>query len=137
GRYGASAFGMGTLASGSSGTALGVFAEAAGGESLAAGSAAFANGGTSVALGARSVAWADNSVALGAGSRAIDANTVAVGWVGAERQIVHVAAGTNATDAVNLAQFQSAIAALNQRLGKEGGGSVAADGQDTVPAGDS
>src|SRR3546814_16396454 len=47
-----------------------------------------------------------NSVALGANSLADRANTVSVGSAGAERQITNVAAGTEDTDAVNLAQLQ-------------------------------
>src|SRR3546814_21052025 len=52
------------------------------------------------------MADADNSVALGANSYADRANTVSVGDVGDERQITNVAAGSEDTDAVNLAQLQ-------------------------------
>src|SRR3546814_1006573 len=65
-----------------------------------------AYGDDSVALGANSIADADNSVALGANSYADRANTVSVGSAGNERQITNVAAGTEDTDAVNLAQLQ-------------------------------
>src|SRR3546814_365670 len=57
-------------------------------------------------LGANSIADADNSVALGAGSIADRDNSVSVGSAGNERQITNVAAGTEDTDAVNLAQLQ-------------------------------
>src|SRR5690606_15644432 len=47
----------------------------------------------------------DDSVALGADSVADRAGTISVGSGGSERQIVNVAAGTEDTDAVNLAQL--------------------------------
>lgn len=64
----------------------------------------------SSALGAGAVVTSAgvNSVALGAGSVATQANTVEVGG----RRITGVAAGTAATDAVNLGQLQAAIAGL-------------------------
>ncbi|MFN3879301.1 MAG: YadA-like family protein [Brevundimonas sp.] len=82
-----------------------------------------AQGQDAVAIGPESQAVADNSVALGAGSvadRAAQANyaalgvtgllssagSVSFGSAGAERQLTHVAAGTAATDAVNVAQLQ-------------------------------
>jgi autotransporter adhesin len=46
-------------------------------------------------------------VALGQGSLADRDNSVSVGSAGAERQITNVAAGTAATDAVNLAQLDA------------------------------
>jgi hypothetical protein len=51
-------------------------------------------------------------VALGAGAELVE-NSVSVGAPGSERRIAHVAAGSDATDAVNVgqfAQFQSDIA---------------------------
>lgn len=63
----------------------------------------------STALGAGASATAVNSVALGAGSVATQANTVEVGG----RRITGVAAGTAATDAVNLGQLQAAIAGVS------------------------
>ncbi|WP_049475776.1 YadA family autotransporter adhesin, partial [Stenotrophomonas maltophilia] len=45
--------------------------------------------------------------ALGAGSVANRANTVSVGAAGAERQVVNVADGSQATDAVNVRQLQA------------------------------
>jgi autotransporter adhesin len=75
-----------------------------------------ANGQNSVAIGVGSRAAADNSVAIGARSRATEANTVSVGDVGAERRIVNVAAGTGATDAVNLAQMVEANSAQDARI---------------------
>lgn len=68
-----------------------------------------AAGAGAVAAGAGAQASADNSVALGAGSVADRANTVAVGHEGGERQITHVAAGVQATDAANVGQLQQGI----------------------------
>lgn len=77
--------------------------------------AATASGTHAVAIGANATASAANSVALGAGSLADRASSVSVGAVGSERQITNVAAGTSATDAVNLSQLnQSASSTLSQ-----------------------
>ncbi|MCD9006525.1 YadA-like family protein, partial [Luteimonas sp. XNQY3] len=62
-------------------------------------------------------AWANgvNSVALGAGSRAPEADTVSIGngtgtgGYPATRRITNLAAGINATDAVNVAQLEAAV----------------------------
>jgi trimeric autotransporter adhesin len=64
-----------------------------------------ATGTDSVAIGGGANASADNAVALGSNSVADRANTVSVGAAGKERQITNVAAGTQSTDAVNLAQL--------------------------------
>ncbi|SDG98392.1 Head domain of trimeric autotransporter adhesin [Paraburkholderia steynii] len=69
-----------------------------------------ATGSDSVAIGGAAVATGVNSVALGSNSTADRANSVSVGSVGAERQITNVAAGTADTDAVNVAQMNSALA---------------------------
>jgi trimeric autotransporter adhesin len=71
--------------------------------------AAVANGNHATAMGANAKASADNSVALGANSVADRANTVSVGVAGSERQIVNVAAGTEATDAVNVEQLNAVV----------------------------
>jgi autotransporter adhesin len=72
-----------------------------------------ATGANSVAIGGAANATAANSVALGANSVASRANAVSVGAVGAERQIINVANGTNGTDAVNLQQLQAMGANIN------------------------
>ena len=69
-------------------------------------------GTESVAIGGMAIASANNSVALGSNSVADRANTVSVGSSTAQRQIINVAAGTQNTDAVNLGQMNSAIAAV-------------------------
>ncbi|WP_313204968.1 YadA-like family protein [Stenotrophomonas sp.] len=80
---------------------------ATGANSAAGGAGSTAAGANSTALGNGAQAQADNSVALGAGSVADRANTVSVGAAGAERQVVNVADGTQATDAVNVRQLQA------------------------------
>lgn len=89
-------------------------ASATGTDSVAIGPVAAASGNDSVALGNGASASADNSVALGAGSVADRADSVSVGSAGDERQITNVAAGTQAADAVNLGQMQSAVAVSQQ-----------------------
>ncbi|MBW9133283.1 hypothetical protein JNC05_29820, partial [Paraburkholderia ginsengiterrae] len=118
---------------------------AAGTDSVAAGPAAVASASNAVALGNGASATTLNSVALGAGSIAssttlttagynpgtstIAASTaaggeVSVGSAGAERRITNVAAGLNATDAVNVSQLQSEDAKVNN----EGAATAAALG---------
>jgi len=80
---------------------------ASGANSAAGGAGSTAAGANSTALGNGSQAQADNSVALGAGSVANRGNTVSVGASGAERQVVNVADGSQATDAVNVRQLQA------------------------------
>ncbi|WP_107310139.1 beta strand repeat-containing protein, partial [Burkholderia metallica] len=83
----------------------------------------------SMALGAKSSVekGANGAVALGTGSKATRANTVSVGNTGTERQIVNVAAGTQGTDAVNVAQLSGVTTALG------GGAGIGADGSVTAP----
>ena len=83
---------------------------ASGTQSTAGGNGAVASGTSSTAVGNNAQATGNNSVAIGAGSVATQANTVSVGSVGNERQIVNVAAGTQATDAVNVSQLQTSQA---------------------------
>nr|WP_257128213.1 YadA-like family protein [Burkholderia sp. MSMB1072] len=80
-----------------------------------------------MALGANATAGAANSIALGADSFANRANALSVGRAGAERQIVNVAAGTQATDAVNVSQLKGVTDSLG------GGTAIGADGSITKP----
>jgi autotransporter adhesin len=82
-------------------------AVSSGASSVATGASASATGSKTVAVGADSSATGQNAVALGAGSVADRDNSVSVGSAGNERQITNVAAGTSATDAVNLGQVNS------------------------------
>ena len=102
---GLSAFacGVGATSTGDNSMAVGTGASATG-FGTALGTAAVANDhATAVGNGAQ--ALGGNSVAIGLGSIASAPNTVSVGAVGAERRIVNVASGVNATDAVNLGQL--------------------------------
>lgn len=83
-------------------------AQATGQGAMAVGASAQAEGTRSVGLGKGAVAQADNSVALGAGAIADRADSVSVGVAGGERQITHVADGSEDTDAVNLRQLKAA-----------------------------
>ncbi|MCN5439207.1 trimeric autotransporter adhesin UpaG, partial [Escherichia coli] len=74
------------------------------------GADANAHGKDSVAIGSGSIAAADNSVALGTGSVADEENTISVGSSTNQRRITNVAAGVNATDAVNVSQLKSSEA---------------------------
>lgn len=86
---------------------------------IAVGAGANATGDRTMALGANALASANFSVALGNGSVADRVMAVSVGNATNQRQIINVAAGTQATDAVNLGQMNAAIAAV------AGGGSAA------------
>ncbi|HAN5029984.1 adhesin [Escherichia coli] len=74
------------------------------------GADANAQGKDSVAIGSGSIAAADNSAALGTGSVADEENTISVGSSTNQRRITNVAAGVNATDAVNVSQLKSSEA---------------------------
>ena len=82
----------------------------------AIGAASQVGASNATTIGARSTATGANSVAIGYGSVANQANTVSVGTVGGERRIVNVAAGTAATDAVNVSQLTTATAAINSSI---------------------
>jgi hypothetical protein len=77
---------------------------------------ATATGTNAVAVGSAAVAAGNNSVALGSGSIATRDDSVSVGATGAERQITNVGAGTQATDAVNVQQLNSAVGGLQQGM---------------------
>ncbi|MDG2524447.1 ESPR-type extended signal peptide-containing protein [Stenotrophomonas sp. HITSZ_GD] len=74
------------------------------------GAPAAATGAEAIAIGPQATATAANSVALGAGAVADRANAVSVGSAGNERQVINVADGTTATDAVNVRQLQASQA---------------------------
>ncbi|CAG9267155.1 hypothetical protein PCAR4_710057 [Paraburkholderia caribensis] len=91
--------------------AMGPSASATASQAIASGYNAQASGDSSIAMGANSKATAERAVALGDGSIADRANTVSVGSADNQRQITNVAAGTQTTDAVNVGQLNSSIAA--------------------------
>ena len=129
---GAVALGLNSSAVGLNATAVGATAKAIdGGTALGSNAdASIAQRGT--AIGNNTVVKADGGVALGAGSvadrvglagakEALSGAAVAstqgaisVGTEGGERQIVNVAGGTKATDAVNVRQLQAVQAASTQ-----------------------
>lgn len=77
-----------------------------------------------VVLGYNAKVTGEGGVALGAGSVADRANAVSVGSVGAERQIINVAKGTEDTDAVNVSQLkqvEEVAANKGWNLSTEGG----------------
>ncbi|WP_282962010.1 YadA-like family protein [Burkholderia cenocepacia] len=80
-----------------------------------------------MAFGANATAGAANSIALGANAFSDRANALSIGRAGAERQIVNVAAGTQATDAVNVSQLKGVTDSLG------GGTVIGADGSITKP----
>ena len=104
------AVGTNAFAIGINSVATGYNSAAYGDDSVAVGSFAVADSTLGTALGNGAMVMADNAIALGANSQADRANTVSVGIQGGERQITNVAAGTEATDAVNKGQLDVAVA---------------------------
>ncbi|MFB0613766.1 hypothetical protein [Aurantiacibacter poecillastricola] len=110
---GATAIGTDTRASAMNAVALGDDAVASALAATALGESADATMQNATALGQNAQAVAEGAVALGAGSLADLAHTVSVGTEGGERRIVNLANGVNASDAVTMGQFGSAIAELS------------------------
>ncbi|MFV8903283.1 YadA family autotransporter adhesin, partial [Serratia fonticola] len=100
------AVGGNAQASGVSSIAMGSNAQTNTDHSVAIGGSSSVTGKTGTAIGDGAIVTADNAVALGVGSVADRMNSVSVGSKGKERQITNVAAGTEDTDAVNLAQLK-------------------------------
>ncbi|MCA8258549.1 adhesin, partial [Burkholderia sp. AU31624] len=126
---GSSTVALGTLANATAtdATAVGVSARATGNAATAMGRSAQATGNNSTALGNATSAVGAGSIALGNGSVANRGNALSIGNVGAERQIINVAAGTAATDAVNVSQLTGVTAALG------GGAAIGTNGSVTQP----
>ncbi|MDE1183297.1 MAG: YadA-like family protein [Paraburkholderia sp.] len=103
------ASGTNSMASGDNSTATGANSTASGNNSTANGADSIASGNNSTAMGHHAKATGDNSVSIGADSVADRDNTVSMGTSGHERKITNVAAGTQATDAVNLGQMNDAL----------------------------
>uniref|UniRef100_UPI00084753AA beta strand repeat-containing protein n=2 Tax=Burkholderia cenocepacia TaxID=95486 RepID=UPI00084753AA len=126
GSNGTQAVGAGSIAMGSH-----AVVNPGGTDSIAIGSNAAIARNVSDALalgsGANVAAGANGGIALGAGSIANRGNALSIGSVGAERQIINVAAGTQQTDAVNVSQ----LAGVTHALG--GNAAVGADGSITQP----
>ncbi|WP_027782068.1 MULTISPECIES: ESPR-type extended signal peptide-containing protein [Burkholderia] len=106
------AIGHSATVSGTNAIALGVSATASGESSTALGKGTIATGLRSSAVGVSATASGHDSVALGANSVADRDSTVSVGSSALQRQITNMAAGTEATDAVNVSQLSPVVEAL-------------------------
>jgi autotransporter adhesin len=115
----ATAIGAGAITGGDGATALGGLSLAGQTGGTALGSQATAYGVDASSMGFNAIAYSNNSVALGANSYSDRENTVSVGGAGAERQITYVAAGTEDTDAVNVAQLNQAVAGAGNGAGEQ------------------
>ncbi|KVL51570.1 hypothetical protein WS99_15720 [Burkholderia territorii] len=113
-------------ATGNNATALGVDAQASGESSLAVGKGATAAGHFASAIGVGATASGDQSVALGIRSVADRDATVSVGSAALQRQIIHMAAGTDDTDAVNVGQLKGVAGAIGAGTAVNADGSIAA-----------
>ncbi len=109
---GATAIGGNTIANNTNTTALGRSATASGVSSSAVGTWSRATGAESSAIGTNATASGSGSVALGVSSIANRDNSVSVGNATLQRQITNMAAGTQATDAVNVSQLTPVVDAL-------------------------
>ncbi|KQR74575.1 hypothetical protein ASG35_17630 [Burkholderia sp. Leaf177] len=125
-----------SLAIGSSTQVMGVAAGGIGKDNAVGGAGTYAVGNDNVAFGAGSfvlgsnvTARGNNSVVLGANSDGSMSNVVSVGDTGTERRIVHVSAGRDGTDAVNLNQLK-ALGATTNSAGAITNGFVAYDNVD-------
>jgi len=115
-------------ATGANAIAVGSNSAASGVNAIAQGIGSSAMADNALALGTNATASVDNSAALGAGSVAMrgsaasyaaaglmapqqSAGEISVGKVGATRQLTNLAAGSQATDAVTVAQLQGVQAA--------------------------
>ncbi|HEF5875837.1 TPA: hypothetical protein SAY52_006551, partial [Burkholderia cenocepacia] len=106
------AIGGGTAASGGRSTAVGYLVSATGDYSTALGASAIASANQTVALGSSANATHAQSVALGDSSATDREKSVSVGSPTLQRQITNMAAGTAATDAVNVSQLEPVVTAL-------------------------
>ena len=106
------AFGSGAAAQ-NGGTAIGANSYSINNGGVAIGEGATATGAGGMAIGKNASASASGAVAIGQDSVATGINTVSVGNATTQRQIANLAAGTHATDAVNLAQLTAAGLIVN------------------------
>ncbi|KXU82594.1 hypothetical protein CI15_34335 [Paraburkholderia monticola] len=143
----ATALGRGAMANAVNSSAMGAGARAMAANSSAMGAGANATAANSVALGAGSTTTADLTTAgynpgstTLSGTAAAAKGEVSVGSAGNERRVTNVAAGSAATDAVNVSQLESEAAKSNA-IGADmaralGGGATynAATGAITAPS---
>ncbi|WP_261309819.1 ESPR-type extended signal peptide-containing protein, partial [Burkholderia stabilis] len=126
--WGAYALGRKAKATAQSALALGDSATATRTGAMALGTEASAGAENAVAIGQNAAARGADSLALGSYSETDRDQTVSVGTAGFERQIINVGRGTQATDAVNVAQLKGVTEALG------GTAAVGADGNIKKPA---
>lgn len=112
--------GTGAVANSAGAIAIGQTAAASGGNAVSIGVGANVTAGNSVALGANSTTTANlSAAAYNPGSMVLSGTAsaangeVSVGHTGAERRLTNLAAGSAATDAVNVSQLQSQDAKVN------------------------
>ncbi|RFB75619.1 calcium-binding protein, partial [Methylovirgula sp. 4M-Z18] len=122
------AVGPQSTASASNAIAMGNGAGASAANSVAIGAGAKATQANSLALGANSTTTANLSDAaytpvVGATTAGVATGEVSVGSAGAERRITNVAAGSAATDAVNVSQLQS-LANVAVKYDTDGAGNI-------------
>ncbi|AOI74962.1 hypothetical protein WS54_01015 [Burkholderia sp. NRF60-BP8] len=109
---GATALGNDAVATARNTTSLGFFTSASGGAATAIGAYAEATAEHAIALGVAASAGHAESVAIGVSSTTDRDNSVSVGNGTLQRQITNMAAGTKATDAVNVSQLTPVVTAL-------------------------
>ncbi|AWI10328.1 hypothetical protein [Ereboglobus luteus] len=124
-RYGGQAFGARARAQGRYAVAFGQDAKVESGITnmqggVAIGNEASVSGIDGIAIGGQATVSAQGAVAIGRSINNTEANTVQIGDETTGKRLKGVATGTQATDAVNLAQMQAAVAAA----GGSGGGNT-------------
>ncbi|WP_390886378.1 beta strand repeat-containing protein, partial [Burkholderia ambifaria] len=122
--WGAYALGRKAKAAAESSLAIGDSSMATRAGTTAIGSQAAAAAENAIAIGQSAAARGADSLALGSYSEADRANTVSVGTAGFERQIVNVGRGTQATDAVNIAQLKDVTATLGGNAAVDATGNI-------------
>ncbi|CDN62053.1 hypothetical protein I35_4217 [Burkholderia cenocepacia H111] len=106
------AIGSGASATSMNNSAFGIGAQSTGEASTAIGMGSSASAYHASAVGVAAKADHRESVAIGVSSQTDRDNSVSVGSAALQRQITNMAAGTKATDAVNVSQLEPVVTAL-------------------------
>jgi autotransporter adhesin len=106
------AIGSGASATSMNNSAFGIGAQSTGEASTAIGMGSSASAYHASAVGVAAQADHRESVAIGVSSQTDRDNSVSVGSAALQRQITNMAAGTKATDAVNVSQLEPVVTAL-------------------------
>lgn len=101
--------------------AMGSFAQAYTANSVAIGQSTLVNGANSVALGSESWADRDNAVSIGAGAARTNLYYDGAQHPAFTRQLINLSAGTEDTDAVNLAQLTDVASVFGGGAGMQSG----------------